>query len=735
MTELLAPVGGEESLVAAVQNGADAVYLSGDSFGARAFAKNFDRDQIVDAIRYAHIRNVSVYVTVNTLIKDSEFEKVKEYIDFLYLNDVDAIIVQDLGVANYIRSKYPDLELHASTQMSAHSLEDVRFLKSYGFDRVVVSREMTFDEIKTIKSSLDIELEVFVHGALCVSYSGQCLMSSMIGGRSGNRGRCAQPCRQTYSLFDKTEYTISPGDLNVIDEVSKLTSIGVDSLKIEGRMKGPEYAATVVSGYREAMDTGGIVDLNKVFHRTYTKGYLFDGDVIKSDAPGNRGERIGVVGRYDEKQKRLHIDLEKPLNKGDEIQIRRQNDSIGARCDLFYKGNQRVKSYDYKDGITVDFKHKAKPGEVIYRTYDTEMMDKAKASYHKETRKTSVDMVLLCTLEEVVLKVTDGENEVVHRSDVLPEKAIKVAMTHEKLIKQLKKLGSTAYELNHIDVFLDEGLTLPISAINDLRRTCTDELDELRANRYDRETKEYSKIYRLVDEHVSDLTVAVRTHEQYEAIKDLDLEIYSMSGDGITRLPRITSDKMPVEGKCLVGNYGHINGIDTYVDYSLNVFNQETINAYHELGVKRVTLSYELEKESLSILKPNEGQELEYIIYGYAPVMIMAYCPITKKKTHCKTCDEPCKNHHVLKDRFGEDYSMIRNGERLEILNSKRIHLLRSLDELMAMNIRYFRLDFTIESPEKVREITLAYLEAMKGKKIHMNFEDASTGHFYRGVE
>ncbi|MCH4888660.1 U32 family peptidase [Acidaminobacter sp. JC074] len=734
MTELLAPVGGEESLIAAIQNGADAVYLSGGSFGARAFAKNFDDQALIEAIKYAHIRDVSVYVTVNTLIKESEFEDVKKYIDFLYINDVDAVIVQDLGLADHIRRTYPDLEMHASTQMSAHSLEDVRFLKDFGFSRVVVAREMGLEEIKQVKSQIDVELEVFVHGALCVSYSGQCLMSSMIGGRSGNRGRCAQPCRQLYTFEDETSYAISPGDLNVIDDIDEVIEAGADSLKIEGRMKGPEYAASIVSAYRQMIDFKKYeTDLHRLFNRSYTKGYLYNENIIRSDAPGNRGERIGTVASYDAKSKRLHLNLEKPLNKGDEIQIRRKDSSVGARCDLFFVGNQRVKNYDYKDGVTVEFKYPAKEGEVVYRTYDTEIMHEAKQSYHKETKRITVEMALLCTLEEVVLKVSDGKNEVVHSSDVLPEKAEKVAINHERLIKQLKKLGSTAYELGHIDVFLDDGLSLPSSAINDLRRLCTDELDALRAKRYDRELIVNDQAYELVEDRFSELTVSVRYTEQAEAIKDLEVEIYKS-------VPRVSTTEMYSDfdknQTVLAGAYGHLNYFDeVYADYSLNIFNQHTINAYHDMQVKRVTLSYELNREELRELKPNKDQSLEYIVYGYTPVMIMAYCPITKAPTHCKSCSQPCKNHPVLLDRFGEAYTMIRNGQRLELLNSKRLNLISEMDDLMRTNIRYFRLDFTTESPEEVREITEAYLRVVKGNKGRLHFSNQSLGHYLKGVE
>jgi len=735
MTELLAPVGGEESLIAAIQNGADAIYLSGGSFGARAFAKNFDDEQMIKAIDYAHIRGVSVYVTVNTLIKDEEFNAVLDYIDFLYMNDVDAVILQDLGLANIIRKRYPDLELHASTQMSAHSLDDIKFLSDYGFSRVVVAREMTIEEIKSVKEAVDVELEVFVHGALCVSYSGQCLMSSMIGGRSGNRGRCAQPCRQRYTILDETSYSISPKDLNVINEVDELVAAGVNSLKIEGRMKGPEYAATAVKSYRDAIDHKlNDFDLNRVFNRSFTKGYLYKENIIASDAPGNRGERIGKVIAYDSNRKKLKIQLEKMLHKGDEIQIRREDSSIGARTDVFYLNDRRVKQFKLEDEIEVDFKYKASKDEIIYRTYDEEAMHMARQTYHKEVRKTPIDMVFLMRLDEVILKVSDDQYEVVLTSDTKPEPAISFPLDYERVKKQLSKLGSTPYTLSKLDVFLDEGLSIPMKAINDLRRQCTEALDLLRKKRYNRTLNHDFFKANHIAEPLTELTVAVRSSAQYEAIKDLDLEIYSMSGDGVARLPRVNHEHMETSIPSLIGSYGLVTE-GQYIDYSLNVFNQQTIDAYSELGVKRVTLSYEMSKERLSNVRPCENMDLEMIVYGYAPVMIMAYCPITKSRVHCQSCHEPCQNHMVLKDRFDEDYHLIRNGNRLEMLHSKRLNLISRLNELVRMNIRYFRLDFTIESPEVVRKITEAYINALKGNRVNLTFDDEIDGHYAKDVE
>lgn len=342
MIELLAPVGHHEGLLAAVKNGADAIYVGGASFGARKEAA-FSHEELVKVINFSHLHNVKVYVTVNTTIFDQELEALKEYIHFLYLNDVDAIIVQDLGVAHLVKQLYPDFELHFSTQMTLHNTKGVEFAKRFGADRVVVARENTLEEIKAMKEAVDIDLEVFVHGALCVCYSGQCLMSSMIGARSGNRGACAQTCRLPYELVDLStgetldssvgDFLLSPKDLKTIDEIGTLIDAGVTSFKIEGRLKKPEYVATVVKAYREAIDQYVATrkvqiskqmhqDMEQIFSRGFTKGYLFGergASLMSAKRPNHKGILIGEVMSV--KGKRATIDLKSPLEVGDGLRF------------------------------------------------------------------------------------------------------------------------------------------------------------------------------------------------------------------------------------------------------------------------------------------------------------------------------------------------------------------------------------------------------------------------------
>ena len=351
--ELLAPAGSMDALKAAVIAGADAVYLAGKSFSARHYAENFNRIEMKDAIDYSHLHGSKVYVTINTLIKDFEFEKVAEYLLWLYKIGADAVILQDIGVAALCKNLVPDLDMHASTQMTINSLEEVKWAGNFGFKRVVLSREMKVEEINEIAYLLKrnkLELEIFAHGALCYCYSGQCLLSSFIGGRSGNRGRCAQPCRKSYELLKgekdkygkimnhetillKENYLLSTRDLSLYYNLDKIYNL-IDSIKIEGRMKSAEYVAIVVSIYRKLLDSivqgTGIPNekdyykLKLAFNRNFTKGHLLETNknlIMGRDAPGNRGLFIGLVSEYEHKTKSTSINLKIPfkLEKGDGI--------------------------------------------------------------------------------------------------------------------------------------------------------------------------------------------------------------------------------------------------------------------------------------------------------------------------------------------------------------------------------------------------------------------------------
>jgi len=387
--ELLSPAGSMESLVAAIEAGCDAVYLGGTLFGARAFANNFDDEEIVKAIKYCHLYGVKVYVTTNILIYEHEVERFLKYVEFLHKNNVDAIIMQDLGMLDLVHKTFPNLEIHASTQMHIHNYDGALFAKKMGIKRVVMARETPYELIKKIKKELSLEVEIFVHGALCVSYSGQCLMSALIGNRSGNRGTCAQVCRKMYDLYDENnnklntdKYLLSTKDLCLINDIDKLIKMGVDSLKIEGRMKRPEYVYLVVSVYRKAIDNyinngslniseEDIINLKKMFNRNFTKGFIFnDGNnnYVYQKRPNHKGIDLGTIVEY--KNNYLKIKLQHDLNLHDGLRIIDEKEDKGLVVNKMFINKKEVSSAKSDDIVSIKFDKFVKVGSNVVLTSD-----------------------------------------------------------------------------------------------------------------------------------------------------------------------------------------------------------------------------------------------------------------------------------------------------------------------------------------------------------------------------
>ena len=799
--ELLAPVGSFEALKAAVQNGANAVYLGGKDFGARASANNFDRDELKEAVKYAHIRGVQVFVTTNTLRKENEIEDFLEYAKFLYDIDVDAIILQDIGMARLIKRELPDFELHASTQMVAHSLEDVKYLESVGFDRVVLAREVTVEEIKYICDNCKADIEVFVHGALCVCYSGQCLMSSMIGNRSGNRGRCAQPCRQRYELIDvytgevvnsNGDYLLSPRDLNAIEEIDKVIDAGVHSLKIEGRMKRPEYVATVIDGYRKTIDEylatnklnvsdETINDLYTIFNRKFTKGLLLGDvgkDMMNSQLPNNQGLYVGTVVDYNKKAKRLKIKLANTLKKGDGINL--GGGTIGR---IIKNGN--IETIGYKgETIELDFVGEARKGQIVFKTSDSELMDRVQATFtqDKEFVKNIIDAKITIKLgQKPILTLKDRHsNEATIEGDKIVEEAMKVALSKEKVETQLRKLGNTPYELDLLEIELDDNVSLPISLLNQMRRDCIELLDKERVSIKNRKYKNKTVKYKPVlynRNKQQEISVKVKNLEQLESALECGLDrIYYEDTNTIDKAmslamkynkkviysaPRIIRNKeynhlakannAGVES-VQVGNYGSIDYFKDKklnIDYYLNAFNSETINYYKEIGADTLCISQELNINEIKETIKYTDINIESVVYGYTPLMITEYCPMGVIVRDCKKDKRvaKCKESiYALRNSKGDEFRVSQDIFcRSTIYNSNVTCMLDNLYELHEIGINVLRLDFTLEDKETVKEVIEAYQEvlsndyklATKATKLYNKLDEKGTtaGHYYKGVE
>ena len=516
MIELLAPAGSREALTAAIENGADAVYLAGNLFGARAYADNFDRENLREAIQFAHLRGVAIHITVNTIVGDNEMEELADYLRFLYEAGADAILVQDLGVARVAKSVVPDLPMHASTQMTVHNLEGVLALADMGFSRVVLSREMSLNEIREICRKSPVEIECFAHGALCVCYSGQCLMSSMIGGRSGNRGRCAQPCRLPYTLVNDEgndvlgdsagNYLLSPRDMNTIDILPELIQAGVASLKIEGRMKRPEYVSVVVSTYRKELDRIYGIEkssdkeeshrrLAQIFNRDFTTGFLLNnpGKNLMSDRrPNNRGLLIGRVTKYDFSSKRVFVKLSADVTEGDELDFWVK---VGGRVTTALTDIKDEKGHSVTEGkageeISFPLAKTVKVHDRVFRVYDAKLMQEARSTFQNgaPVRRIPVDCSVTARIGKPVVvsfRTADGaEAEIV--SDFICEKAQKTPVSVEVLQKQLSRLGTTVYELRNFAAELDDNAIVPVSVLNNLRRQASEILDGKRLEKYKR---------------------------------------------------------------------------------------------------------------------------------------------------------------------------------------------------------------------------------------------------------
>lgn len=521
MVELLSPVGDFECLQAAVQNGADSVYLGGSAFNARASASNFDKDGLKRAIRYAKLRNVKINFALNTLIKDSEFDDAVNLAKYVYTLGADAIIVQDLGLAKYIIKNMPEMDVHASTQMTIHNLQGVLALEKLGFKRVVLSRELSLSEIEYICNNSNVEIEVFAHGALCISYSGQCLLSSTIGARSGNRGRCAQPCRLPYELIDEKNnlldkgYLLSPRDLCSLSYIPDLINAGVTSFKIEGRMKTPEYVAVVTSIYRKYIDLAlsdeeykiddeDIKKLMQVFNRGgFSTGNLSDEknlNYVYKEKPNNMGLYIGNVSSFNKNKGLITFKTNETLSIGDKISLEKEEHKYTIT--ELIKNNQNIEKSNIGDIVTIGrMKGNIAPGNRIYKL-SSKSLSKAISEYYKKENKKAP---LTCTITikkdmPVTLEVKSLDKgiyssmEVVKSIDITPIDAISNPISKGRVIEQLSKTTDTPFEFTEINVILDDNTYLPkISAINALRRDCLQELENLAIKKFERENEELSQ--------------------------------------------------------------------------------------------------------------------------------------------------------------------------------------------------------------------------------------------------
>ena len=497
--ELLSPVGNMDCMRAAVQNGADAVYF-GSGFSARAFASNFDGDDLKCAIEYAKLRGVQTHLTLNTLIKNDEFENAFSVAQMAYNYGIDAIIVQDLGLANLLINSFPNIAIHASTQLTAHNLDGVLSLQDMGFRRVVLSRELTLEEIEYITKNSNVEIETFIHGALCISYSGQCLFSSMVGGRSGNRGKCAQPCRLPFSLIDEKSskldsgYLLSTRDLCGLDFIPNLIKAGVTSLKIEGRMKSPEYVATVTKIYRKYIDLAYsnepyvVEDSDrKLLALAFNRGGFSNGHLSKDynkylvfkEKQNNCGLFLGTIEKYNAKKGLITFKCAETLHIGDSIAT--QNEQGSYKISELMLKNTNIKESKCGDVVTIGrMKGNIKPGDKLYKISDSIITSEIRSTFSENSENRKVKLIFnskFALNKPIELNIKSNSNIDVYKdlninitSSKCPEQAKNSGLSKENIIKQFSKTNNTPYEFCEFNIELEDNLFLPNSVLNELKR-------------------------------------------------------------------------------------------------------------------------------------------------------------------------------------------------------------------------------------------------------------------------
>jgi putative protease len=555
--ELLAPAGGMEAFVAAVENGADAVYIGARAFSARGYASNFSEKELEEAIDYAHLRGVKVYVTVNTLLKEEEVEDALKLLSYLREIGTDAVIVQDLGLISLAGKYLPDLPLHASTQMTLHNSEGIEFVKKLGIERTVLSRESSLEEIRRIKEKTGTEIEVFIHGALCISYSGQCLLSSLIGGRSGNRGFCAQPCRKRYRLYCEGKpikttgsYLLSPKDLNTAAGLGALIEAGIESFKIEGRMKRPEYVAGVVRIYRRLIDryienpAEYFVSeeeqeiLTQLFNRGFTQGYFFENprwELMSRENPHNRGVPAGTVTGYSRHTNRIRVKLSRPLRLGDGIMVENAEtrpEDKGKIIFSMYSGKSPVYSAGAGDIVEIPFDSRVPVGSTVYRTHDKKLMDSLKKESESGNLRPKIPVFIKADIapgKPVRFEVKDRDsNTITIESEYMVEKAEKQPTSKDRIEKQLSKLGNTLFEASELQVSVKGDVFIPVGQLNELRTKAIEQLEKLRISRWKR--KPIDTLQFFESEEKADLDAGKLVKENIPTLPMLSVSVYSLEG-------------------------------------------------------------------------------------------------------------------------------------------------------------------------------------------------------------
>lgn len=701
--ELLAPAGNLEIFKGVIESGADAVYVGGSMFGARAYANNFTEDELLEAIDFAHLRGVKVYLTVNTLIKNSEFSKLYDYLLPYYKRGLDAVIVQDIGVVKAIHEYFPSMEIHTSTQMTVTGADGVRFLSQFGVTRVVMAREVSLAEMKRIHEETGMELEAFVHGALCYSYSGQCLFSSILGGRSGNRGRCAQPCRLPYTVEGKKdEYILSLKDMCGIKALDKLHDAGVYSLKIEGRMKQLEYACGVVKYYRSYIDSMKPVSdadydrIKALGNRCgFTDRYYFDhngSDMVTYVKPNF----VSNAAEPSPEKRKLSIEGELVLREGEpgsltvkrgDVTYKASIEPVSAALKAPLDKKAAIDRINKTGDTDFEFSHiKAQIGENVFvpngalnklrRDAISGLCDKLLKKYYRNDARYT-DMSRLTALPEHVVKSDAAHDEAVNANDYT---TICSCMTRAQLDTLI---GYECFDVFYLDFDMYDRKTLIQQFADDVKSL----------------TKRNKKVYLMLP------TIFRADSSDYFVSITKELDKVSFEGFVVKNYEELYLTENLFTGKKVI------------LDHNMYTFNDVSKSAFFEHGVSGDTVPLELNSREI-MHRNNIGSQM--IVYGYYPLMTTANC--VHKNT--KGCDKKQKLIY-LKDRYNKSFAVCNNCKECynTIYNSLPTMLTKNIGKLKEAGIRSFRYSFTIETPTQIK--------AVMDDKV----AEYTNGHYKRGVE
>lgn len=778
--ELLAPVGDQDSLKAAVGSGADAVYLGAKTFSARESASNFTIDELIKIINYCHLHDVRVYTAVNTLLRDKEIEEASKLIEPLYNAGVDSIIIQDFGAATVIKEMFPGLPLHASTQLGVHNISGAKWAEQFGFSRAILSRETNIESIKAIRENTDIELEAFVHGALCSSFSGQCLFSSFIGRRSGNRGRCAQPCRMFYELYDKTGkinsgYLLSTKEMCTIGTLKDMIDAGVSSFKIEGRARRSEYVSLVVRSYRRAIDdilegkeiNEGVLidDLMRMYNRGgFTTGYYYGNrDITAIERPNNWGVLIGSVEKTD--NKKIYIKSKFELNIGDGLEF------VGSAS----KCSCAIRNISIKNGLyVIDAIKDVAAGDKVYRNSDSKLLEKERENIKNE-KKVILKAEFSARIDKfAMLTVTDDKgNKAVINSLHKVQESLKGFDMQKQAKKSIGKTGGTDFEFSDIKIIAEKNSWMPISEISSMRRQCIEIITEQRLSDmmlYEPQpikttepvknilkskektillqTGNIDNIKAAINNGVSKIFYAPENFNKitFKKIKDfgefgeiyIKMPIYLLNNDE-TAIRELFSEYSNVFKGVVIS---HITQLELAKEYfkniiggaELNVFNSSSLKYLNENGVDECILSPELNIPQAAAIA-GEGKYI--ITQGKLTLMNLPHCPMYEsRKCNCNGLSDVW-----LKDRKGYELPLKRSKVvncNIRVLNGVELSALPVIDKLNETDISgYVIIDEDYEE-SRLLELVKIYKKAIEGtiskNEIELFSKETTRGHLNKGV-